>query len=34
MIVESLGGKMTGTSELGKGTTMVISLPLCKQEQT
>jgi len=33
MIVESLGGKMTGTSELGKGTTMVISLPLCDQEQ-
>ena len=30
MIVESLGGKMTGTSELGKGTTMIISLPLCK----
>ena len=34
MIVESLGGKMTGTSELGKGTTLVISLPICKQEQT
>ena len=33
MIVESLGGKMTGTSELGKGTTMAISLPLCDQEQ-
>jgi signal transduction histidine kinase len=28
MIVESLGGKMTGTSELGKGATMEISLPL------
>jgi len=33
MIVESLGGKMTGTSELGKGTTMVISLPLHGEEQ-
>jgi signal transduction histidine kinase len=33
MIVESLGGKMTGGSELGEGTTMVISLPLYKQEQ-
>lgn len=33
MIVESLGGKMTGTSEVGKGTTMEISLPLCEQEQ-
>ncbi len=33
MIVESLGGKMTGTSEPGKGTTMVISLPLYKPEQ-
>ena len=32
MIVESLGGKMTGTSELGKGTMMVISLPLHIQE--
>jgi signal transduction histidine kinase len=32
MIVESLGGKMTGTSELGKGTTMIISLPLHKSE--
>ncbi len=30
MIVESLGGKMTGTSEVGQGTTMIISLPLCK----
>ena len=30
MIVESLGGKMTGTSELGRGTTMEISLPLCE----
>lgn len=28
MIVESLGGKMTGISEPGKGTTMEISLPL------
>ena len=33
MIVESLGGKMTGTSELGKGTMMVISLPLHGEEQ-
>ena len=33
MIVESLGGKMTGSSELGEGTTMVISLPLYKPEQ-
>jgi signal transduction histidine kinase len=33
MIVESLGGKMTGTSEPGKGTTMVISLPLHGEEQ-
>jgi signal transduction histidine kinase len=33
MIVESLGGKMTGGSELGEGATMVISLPLYKQEQ-
>jgi signal transduction histidine kinase len=30
MIVESLNGKMTGISELGKGTTMIISLPLYK----
>ena len=28
MIVESLGGKMTGTSEVGQGTTMIISLPI------
>lgn len=34
MIVESLGGKITGGSELGKGTTMVISLPICEQETT
>ena len=34
MIVESLGGKMTGSSEVGKGTTMKISLPLCGQETT
>ncbi len=27
-IIESLGGKMTGVSEEGKGTTMIISLPL------
>ena len=32
MIVESLGGKMTGTSEAGSGTTMIISLPLCSPE--
>ena len=32
MIVESLGGEMTGTSELGKGTTMIVSLPLHKIE--
>ncbi|MCP4623551.1 MAG: hypothetical protein GY850_08475 [bacterium] len=29
MIVESLGGKMTGISEIGQGTTMIISLPIC-----
>jgi len=29
MIVESLGGKMTGISEKGQGTTMIISLPIC-----
>ena len=28
MIVESLGGTMTVTSEAGRGTTMKISLPL------
>ncbi len=33
MIVESLGGKMTGTSDPGKGTTMVISLPLHAPER-
>ena len=33
MIVESLGGKMTATGELGKGTTMEISLPLYEQDQ-
>ena len=32
MIVESLGGKMTGSSELGEGTTMEISLPLHSEE--
>jgi signal transduction histidine kinase len=32
MIVESLGGKMTGISEPGKGTTMEISLPLHCEE--
>ena len=33
MIVESLGGKMTGSSEVGEGTTMKITLPLYKQIQ-
>ena len=33
MIVESLGGTMTVTSEAGKGTTMIISLPTYKPEQ-
>jgi len=33
MIVESLSGKMTGVSEEGKGTKMIISLPLYKAEQ-
>ena len=28
MIVESLGGKMTGVSEEGRGTTMITSLPV------
>lgn len=32
MIVESLGGKMTGVSGEGRGTTMIISLPICKSE--
>ena len=32
MIVESLGGKMTGVSEEGQGTTMIISLPICNSE--
>ena len=32
MIVESLGGSMTGASEIGKGTTIRISLPLYRQE--
>lgn len=32
MIVESLGGKMTGVSEVGMGTTMIISLPLYTSE--
>jgi signal transduction histidine kinase len=30
MIVESLHGKMTGISDVGKGTTLIISLPLYK----
>ena len=29
MIIDGLGGKMTGTSEPGMGTTMIINLPLC-----
>ncbi len=29
MIVESLGGKMTGVSQEGMGTTIIIYLPLC-----
>ena len=33
MIVESLGGKMTGVSGEGRGTTMIISLPLYKDSQ-
>jgi signal transduction histidine kinase len=32
MIVESLGGRMTGSSEPGEGTTMEISLPLHRQK--
>ena len=32
MIVESLGGKMTGVSEEDQGTTMIISLPIYKTE--
>jgi signal transduction histidine kinase len=32
MIIESLGGKLTGVSEAGQGTTMTISLPLYKAE--
>ena len=32
MIIESLGGKMTGVSGQGGGTTMIISLPLYKAE--
>ena len=28
MIIESIGGKITATSELGKGTTMNLLLPL------
>lgn len=33
MIVESLGGKMTVTSEVGRGTTMMISLAIHRPEQ-
>ncbi len=32
MIVESLGGKMTGVSGEGRGTTMIISLPIYRAE--
>ena len=32
MIIDGLGGKMTGTSEPDKGTTMIINLPLCTDE--
>jgi len=32
MIVESLGGKMTGLSGEGRGTTMIISLPIYRAE--
>ena len=32
MIIEGLGGKMTGLSEAGNGTTMIISLPLYQPE--
>jgi chemotaxis protein histidine kinase CheA len=34
MIVESLGGTMTVASEVGRGTTMNISLPLYKPTDT
>ncbi len=33
MIVESLGGTMSATSEVGRGTTMKITLPIHKPEQ-
>ena len=33
MIVESMGGTMTVTSAVGKGTTMIIYLPTYKPEQ-
>jgi two-component system, NtrC family, sensor kinase len=32
MIIEGLGGTMTGSSEAGKGTTIIISLPLYRPE--
>jgi two-component system NtrC family sensor kinase len=32
MIIESLGGKMTGVSGEGRGTTMIISLPIFQAE--
>ena len=32
MIIEGLGGTMTGSSEAGKGTTIIISLPLYRTD--
>jgi signal transduction histidine kinase len=32
MIIDGLGGKMTGVSQADKGTTMIINLPLCAGE--
>ncbi|MGD8762555.1 MAG: HAMP domain-containing sensor histidine kinase, partial [Desulfobacteraceae bacterium] len=34
MIVEGLGGKMSVNSEIGKGTTMIINLPLFEPEHS
>jgi len=33
MIVESMGGRMTVNSAMGKGTTMILYLPLYAIEQ-